>query len=146
MLTTKLTIDLVPNFTFSNTTFLPGEIKDVVININEVAGGTTYQQIEFFIPNSVGFSYGFDPDMTSVNLAGGVTVNNPDWFVTATATGFLFQSDVPIVANGTSRIALSVLAIEPDASANLTVNIAPNSGGESNFYNNIIELTQSVLK
>ena len=72
------------------------------------------------------------------------TVNNPDWTLNNTGSGLLFTSTTSIPANGRSRIAIKVKAIDAGAKANTTVNITPTSGGETFFRNNIAVLSQSV--
>ena len=140
-----LTIDLLPNFTFSSQTFTINESKEVVININEIQGDATNGQIQFFVPNSTGFTYTFDPTKTSATVFTSIAVNNADWTVTTTPTGLLFSSDVMISGNQNSKIALTITAGNtPGAKANLTVNIVPNTGGEVQPFNNNAVLGQSI--
>ena len=116
----------------------------MVININEISGGTTSGQIEFFVPTSAGFTYAFNTSQTTATVSGSVAVNNGDWTMTTTGTGLLFTSNTVISGNQNSKIALSVTADTAGAKANLTVNITANSGGETEPLNNIAVLAQSI--
>lgn len=137
--------DLTPNFTAGSTTFTVGTSKTVVININEVGNVITNgTYVSVFIPYSTGFTYAFTSIETSVTVIGTELVNNPDWFMTIKPAGLLLRSLVPIPANGRSRIAITVTATTLGAEANLTANITPFGGGETNAFNNIISLDQSV--
>jgi len=139
--------DLVPNFTFSSTTFVVNAIKTVVINVNEIGNiptnGTT---VSVFIPYSTGFTYAFDSLPTSVTVVGTEIVNNPDWTMASRPAGILLSSTIPIPANGRSRIALKITANTAGAEANITANITANGGGDTNPSNNIISLAQSIQK
>ena len=135
--------DLFPNFTFGNTTFNQGEVRNIVVNINEIAGGTTSGQLQFFIPNSAGFNYNFNQSLTSVTVLATESVNNPNWTVSSTGSGLLFTSNTPISSNGRSRVGIEVTAVQAGTTASTTVNIVPG-GGETDTANNIAVLSQSV--
>ena len=136
--------DLFPNYTFSNTTFNVGDSRDVIININEILGNATTGQIQFFVPFSSGFTYTFSPTQSTSTVLTPQTVNNAAWNVTNTGTGFLFTSTQVIAGNGRSRIAINVKADVRGTDANITTNIVPSSGGETNGLNNIAVLAQSI--
>ena len=136
--------DLFPNYTFSNTTFNVGDVRDVIININEIKGNSTTGQIQFFVPFSSGFTYTFNPTQSTSTVLTPQTVNNSAWTATNTGTGLLFTSSQVIPGNGRSRIAISVKADTKGTDANITTNITPLSGGETNGLNNIAVLSQSV--
>jgi hypothetical protein len=138
-------IDLFSNFTFSNTTFVVGDSREVIINVNEILGGSTNGSlIQVFVPFSSGFAYGFNPAQTSATVISPETVNNPDWAMTNTGVGLLFSTTKVISGNSRSRIAISVSALTGGTDANLTVNIVQGSGGESVVTNNIGVLAQSI--
>ena len=128
--TTMIIPDLFPNFTFGNTTFNQGDSRFLVININEIAGANTAGQIEFFVPNSVGFTYTFNATLTNATVIASEAVNNPDWTVSNTGSGLLFTSNTVIPANGRSRIAIEITGIDSGAEANTTVNVTPGLGGK----------------
>jgi hypothetical protein len=136
--------DLFPNYTFSNTTFNVGDVRDVIININEIKGNATTGQIQFFVPFSSGFTYTFNPTQSTSTVLTSQAVNNAAWSVTNTGTGLLFSSTQVIAGNGRSRIAISVKADVKGTDANITTNIVPLSGGETNGLNNIAVLAQSI--
>jgi hypothetical protein len=143
--------DLFPNFTFLSTTFAVGATKTVVININEVGNvSTNGKSIEFFIPNSTGFDYSFVQNSTIATGLGkdgaDLAVNNSDWTMTAKTSGSLFTFLGKIPANGKSSIAIKVTAKTAGAEANLTANITPNGGGETNPFNNLASIAQSIQK
>lgn len=139
--------DLVPNFTFSSTTFVVGASKTVIINVNEIGNiSTNGASVSVFIPYSSGFTYAFTSVPTSVTVVGLEIVNNPNWTMTIKPAGILLTSTTLISANGRSRIALTVTANTSGAEANITANITPNGGGETNPYNNVISLAQSIQK
>lgn len=139
--------DLVPNFTFSSTTFIVGASKTVIINVNEIGNiPTNGTSIAVFIPYSTGFTYAFTSVPTSVTVVGTEIVNNPNWTMTIKPAGILLTSTTVIPANGRSRIAITVTANTAGAEANITANITPNGGGETNPFNNIISLAQSIQK
>lgn len=139
--------DLVPNFTFSSTTFVVGANKTVIINVNEIGNiSTNGTTVSVFIPYSTGFTYAFTSVPTSVTVVGVEIVNNPNWTMTIKPAGILLTSITSIPANGRSRIALTVTANTAGAEANITANITPNGGGETNPYNNVISLAQSIQK
>jgi len=48
------TPDLQPNFTFGGTSYRKGDVKMVIININEIENGPTSGAINFFLPKSTG--------------------------------------------------------------------------------------------
>jgi hypothetical protein len=136
--------DLFPNYTFSNTTFNLGDTRDVIININEITGNATTGQIQFFVPFSSGFTYTFNPAQTSATVLTSQAVNNTAWTVSNTGTGLLFTSNQVIAGNSRSRIAINVRADVKGTDANITTNITPLSGGETNGLNNIAVLAQSI--
>jgi len=139
--------DLIPNFTYLSTTFTKNTSKTVIININEISGGSTNgTPVSVFIPSSTGFTYAFNPDQTSATIVNLETVNNPDWTMTIKPTGILLSSIVLIPSNGRSRIAITITANTPGALSNVTVNITPNGGGENNPFNNLASLAQSIQK
>ena len=139
--------NLTPNFTFSSTSFTVGAIKSLVVNINEIGNiSTNGTAVEVFIPYSAGFTYAFSSSQTSVTVVGIEVVNNPDWTLTVKPAGLLLSSTTIIPANGRSRIGLAVTADKVGTVANITANITPNGGGETNPYNNVISLAQSVQK
>ena len=138
-------VDLVPNFTFSSTTFTVNTSKTVIINITEIGNvATNLTPVAVFIPYSAGFTYVFNSTQTSVTVVGLETVNNPNWIVTNKPTGILLTSTTVIPGNGRSRIAITVTANTLGAQANITANITPNGGGETNPFNNIVSLAQSI--
>jgi hypothetical protein len=139
--------DLIPNFTFSSTTFIIGVGKTVIININEIGNiSSNGTPVSVFIPNSTGFTYVFPPNTTSVTVVGVENVNNPNWTMTVRPAGILLTSATIIPANGISRIAITVTANTPGAEANFIVNLASNGGGDTNSYNNVASLIQSIQK
>ena len=139
--------ELVPNFIFSSTTFIMGASKTVIINVNEIGNITTNgTPVSVFIPNSSGFTYAFSANTTSVTVVGMENVDNPNWTMTVKPAGILLTSTTIIPANGKSRIAITVTANTPGAEANITANITPNGGGDTNPFNNVISLAQSIQK
>ena len=136
--------DLQPNFTFGATSFQKGDMKMVIININEIANGPTNSEIKFFLPKSSGFTYAFDQAQTSANVLFPQSVNNPDWTVQVFPTGLLFSSNVVIPAGGRSRIGIKVTADTNGAKASMTANVQANAGGETRSDNNVAVLSQSV--
>jgi len=138
------TPDLLPNFTFSGTSFSKGDEKMVIININEIENGTTSGAIKFFLPKSSGFTYAFNPAQTSANIFFPRTVNNPDWTVQDVGTGYLFTTTNTMPVGGKSSVAIKVTADVNGAQASMTANIQPNSGAEIRVDNNVAVLSQSV--
>ena len=136
--------DLFPNYTFGRTTFSQGENTHVIININETSNNASLSSARFFVPNSSGFDFEFDPLLSQVDIFGTQEVHNSTWTATTFPTGILFETDEYIEAGSRSRIALKVNAITPGTKANLTVNIAQGSGGETNEVNNIAVLSISI--
>jgi hypothetical protein len=136
--------DLMPNFTFGNTTNTVGDEKMVVININNILSEATTGNIEVFVPFSTGFTYTFDAALTSATVLAPEAVNNPDWTMTQTGVGMKFTTTKVIAGNGRSRIALKVKTDVKGTDANLTVNITPKSGGENKDSNNIAVLGMSI--
>ena len=104
--------DLFPNFTFVNQTFTQGETKTVLLNINEIAGGATTGQIEFFVPHSVGFTHTFDPVQTMATVVNTVAVQNTDWSVTDNGIGLLFTSNTVTLA-GSEAFVTDTVRKEP---------------------------------
>jgi len=139
--------DLIPNFTFGSTTYVLGSSKTVIINVNEVgnvpSNGTP---ISVFIPYSTGFTYAFNSLQTSVTVVSLESVNNSNWSMTPKPAGVLLTSSSIIPANGRSRIAITVTANAAGAEGNITANITAYGGGETNPFNNIVSLAQSVQK
>ena len=141
--------DLQPNFTFSFTSYVANDSRDVIININEINNVTTSGLVRFFVPFSTGFTYAFDPLRTTATMfnpndtAG---MQNGNWTVTTQATGFLFASTTPIPANGRSRIVITSRGDVAGTKANITVNIVALSGGETRTNNNAVVLAQSVQR
>ena len=74
-------IDLFPNATFGSMTFNVGDSKMVVININEIKNNPTTGTITFFVPSATGFTFGFDPTLTTTTVVVAEMVNNNDWTV-----------------------------------------------------------------
>ena len=141
--------DLTPNFTFSFTAYSVGVTRDVIININEINNVATSGLMRFFVPFSSGFTYAFDPSRTTASLFGPNDTSglqNGDWTVTTTATGFLFASTTSIPAGGTSSIVISSTADVAGTKASITVNIVALSGGETRTNNNAVVLAQSVQR
>ena len=139
--------NLTPNFTFSSTSFTVGSSKAVVVNINEIGNiSTNGTAVEVFIPYSEGFTYAFNSTQINTMVVVTETVNNPNWTMTVKPTGLLLSSTTIIPSNGRSRIALTVTANKAGTVANITANIIPNGGGETNPNNNVISLAQSVQK
>jgi hypothetical protein len=142
--TPTLMADLFPNFLFGSQIYTVGESKDIVVVINEVNGGDTNGAIEFFIPNASGFTYGFDPMQTSATTPTSPSVDNLDWTVTTTPAGLLFTSNVVILGNQNSKVAISATADVVGAKASLTVNVVHNSANQIQPYNNTAVLSQSI--
>ncbi len=141
--------DLTPTFTFSFTAYVVNDIRDVVININEINNVASTGLARFFVPFSSGFTYAFDPARTTATLfAPNDTsgMQNGNWTVTTQATGFLFASTTPIPAGGRSRIVITSRADVAGTKANITVNIVALSGGEVRTNNNAVVLAQSVQR
>ena len=141
--------DLTPTFTFSFTAYVVNDIRDVVININEINNVSSTGLARFFVPFSSGFTYAFDPARTTATLfAPNDTpgMQNGNWTVTTQATGFLFASTTPIPAGGRSRIVITSRADVAGTKANITVNIVALSGGEVRTNNNAVVLAQSVQR
>ena len=138
------TPDLQPNFTFAATSFKKGDVKMVIININEIDNGPAVGAIKFFLPKSSGFTYAFDQAQTSANVLFPQSVNNPDWTVQVLATGLLFTSNVAILAGERSRIGIRVTADTNGAKASMTANVQASAGGEARSDNNVAVLSQSV--
>ncbi|MFK7983254.1 MAG: HYR domain-containing protein [Saprospiraceae bacterium] len=138
------TPDLQPNFTFGGTSYMKGDVKMVIININEIENGPTSEAIKFFLPKSTGFTYDFNPTLTSANVLFPRTVNNQDWTVQDVGTGFLFTSTAVISPLGKSSIGIRVTADSNGAQASMTVNIQPSAGGENRADNNVAVLSQSI--
>ena len=138
-------IDLMPNYTFGNASYVLADEKMVIVNINNIlAEPTNGSTIEVFIPFSTGFTFSFDAAMTSATVLTAETVNNPDWTMTTTSTGLKFTTTKAIAANSRSRIALKTKADVKATDANITVNIKPASGGESKDSNNVSVLGISI--
>ena len=139
-------VDLFPNFTFGNTSFTVGDEEMVVININEILGAETVGEVRFFVPFSQGFTYEFDGQQATADVAGSLeNVNNSNWTVTDTGTGLLFSSMDVIAGSDRSRIALKVTADQAGTEANLTVNIEPMAGTEVKETNNVSILSMSII-
>lgn len=139
--------DLTLNFTFSNTVFMVAASRAVVININEIGNiSTDGTAVEVFIPFSAGFTYTFDPILTSVTVVGLEIINNPNWILTLKPAGLSLSSNTIIPSNGRSRIAITVTANTAGTEANIIANITPNGGGETNRFNNSATLAQSIQK
>ena len=139
--------DLTLNFTFSNTVFTVNASRVMVININEIGNISTYgTAVEVFIPYSAGFTYAFNPTLTSVTVVNIEIVDNPNWVQTVKPAGLLLSSNTIIPSNGRSRIAINVTANTAGTEANIIANITPNGGGETNRFNNSATLAQSVQK
>ena len=141
--------DLTPTFTFSFTAYTVGVTRDVIININEINDVPTNGLIRFFVPFSTGFTYAFDPSRTTASLFGPndtAGMQNGNWTVTTTATGFLFASNTQIPASGTSPIVITSTADVAGTKASITVNIVALSGGEVRTNNNAVVLAQSVQR
>jgi hypothetical protein len=142
--TATLKADLLPNFLFSSQIYTVGESKDIVVVINEVNGGDTNGTFEFFIPNASGFTYGFDPMQTSATTPTSPSVDNSDWTVTTTPAGLLFTSNVVILGNQNSKVAISATADTVGAKANFTVNVVHDSANQIQGFNNTAVLSQSI--
>ena len=135
---------MFPNFLFGSQIYTVEESKDIVVVINEVNGGNTNGAIEFFIPNASGFTYGFDPMQTSATTPTSPSVDNSDWTVTTTPAGLLFTSNVVILGNQNSKVAISTTADVAGAKANLTVNVVHDSANQIQEFNNTTVLSQSI--
>ena len=141
--------DLTPTFTSSFTTYVAGDVRDVVININEINGVATAGTIQFFVPNSSGFAYTFSPSRTTASLfAPNDTpgMQNANWTVTTSVSGMTFTSTTSIPAGGQSRIVLSSQANSAGTDSNITVTITTGSGGEVRGDNNSVSLAQSIQR
>jgi hypothetical protein len=136
--------DLFPNFLFTSQIYAVGESKDIVIVINEINGGDTNGQIQFFVPNGSGFTYSFDPVQTSATISTATPVDNLDWTATVTPAGLLFTSNAVILGNQNSKVAISATADVVGAKANLTVNVVHDSANQVQEFNNTAVLSQSI--
>jgi hypothetical protein len=138
-------VDLMPNFTFSSTSYTLGAIKTLIINLNEIGGiSTNGSVVELFIPYSTGFTYSFNSSQTTATVLIAEPVNNANWTLVTKPTGLLLSSNTTIPSNGRSRIALTITAITAGTTATITANITPSGGGETNGYNNAATLAQSI--
>ncbi|MBS0589539.1 MAG: hypothetical protein JSR65_02745, partial [Proteobacteria bacterium] len=141
--------DLTPTFTFSFTAYAAGNTRDVIVNINEINGVATTGPIQFFVPISSGFAYTFSPSRTTASLFAPndtTGMQNANWSVTTSVSGYTFTSTTSIPAGGMSRIVLSSQANSPGTDANITVTIATGSGGEVRGDNNSVSLAQSIQR
>ena len=135
---------MFPNFLFTSQIYAVGESKDIVIVINEINGGDTNGQIQFFVPNGSGFTYSFDPVQTSATISTATPVDNLDWTATTTPAGLLFTSNAVILGNQNSKVAISATADVVGAKANLTVNVVHDSANQVQEFNNTAVLSQSI--
>lgn len=139
--------DMFPTFTPNFTTYNLNESRDVIININEINGVDSSGIIQFFVPNSAGFTYTYDLTRTSATILGDpYTVQNTDWTIQTLPTGKRFTSrpGVVIPAGGQSRIVMTCTADVAGTLASITVNITAGSGTEVRTNNNSVVLGQSV--
>ncbi len=139
--------DMFPTFTPNFTTYNLNESRDVIININEINGVDSSGIIQFFVPNSAGFTYAYDLTRTSATILGDpYTVQNTDWTIQILANGKRFTSKpgVVIPAGGQSRIVMTCTADVAGTLASITVNITAGSGTEVRTNNNSVVLGQSV--
>ena len=141
--------DLFPNFTYSVTTYNQNDARDVILNINELNGVPTSGVMQFFVPNSTGFTYTYAAGRTQSSILGVLyAVQNSDWVIQATSTGTLFTSKpgVVIPAGGTSSVVMTSTAITKGTKANITITITSQSGTEIRTNNNSVVLAQSVQR
>ena len=143
--------DLKPTITFGGTSYTVGLSRDVIININEILNAPTSGLVRFFVPlASSNFSYDFDATRTTGTINGSShAVNNQDWDMTPTSAGMLFSnsvSNISIPGNGRSRLVITTTAIQAGGTANVTVNIAHGSGGETEVRDNTVSVSLSVQR
>jgi hypothetical protein len=136
--------DLSPFFEFAISSYTVGESSDIVIVINESNGGDTDGEIEFFVPNVLGFTYNFNSAQTTATTPGVTDVDNSEWTIETTPIGLFFRSNTVILGNQFSKIALNLTADTAGTTANLTVNIIPNSATQVQPFNNAATLSLSV--
>lgn len=141
--------DLFPTYTFGSNVFQEGDIKNIIVNLNEINGENTNGVVSFFVPNLSGYTITFDGSATSVPVFGPEAVDNVDWVMTDLGAALRFDSKpgVVIPANSRSRIAIQ---FEAEGSAGgtssiLTTGIVPDSGGDVNDGNNSAVLYISIV-
>ena len=147
--------DLMPTFTYDDVSYTVGGATDgtreVIINIMENNNVATTGQIQFYVPDSAGFTYlfGTGAGWTASSLVTPslcANLNNADWTVTTQGAGTLFTSNVPIPAGGQSCVLIKSQADIAGTDADITVTIAPGSGGEVRTNNDSAVLSQSIQR
>lgn len=133
--------DLTPIIDIDDVEFIEGQSRDMIVNINEVAGGDSYGQVQFKVRKMSAFHIWYDPASTSVNVGGSTDVNNTDWlfsqdnnFITVT-----LKPGKKIDGGGSSLIGFTVERVSDvpvDTTQNVTVTIVTGSGGDSDSSNN----------
>ncbi|MEO6540860.1 MAG: Ig-like domain-containing protein [Ferruginibacter sp.] len=132
--------DLTPSIFNDGTTLVRNSIRDNVIRIFNIGGGSTTGTIIFTIPKMLpAFEITIDPNATSMNVFGGLAVTNGDWTIVEQATRFVFTSKPGIVipVGGFNAIGLKVKAIGiVNSTGNLAIQIILGTGGGETPYNN----------
>jgi hypothetical protein len=141
--------DLTPSIFNDGTTLLPNSIRDNVIRIFNIGAGATTATIIFTVPKMLpAFEITIDPNATSMNVFGGLTVTNADWTIVEQATRYVFTSKpgVIIPAGGFNAIGLKVKATGiVNSTGNLTIQVIfGTGGGETPFNNNADNNTYSI--
>lgn len=141
--------DLTPSIFNDGTTLVRNSVRDNVIRIFNIGADATTSTITFTIPKMLpAFEITIDPNTTSMNVFGGMAVNNSDWTITEQATRYVFTSKpgVVIPAGGASSIGLQVKAVGVvNSTGNLSIRIVfGTGGGETPINNNNDNNTYSV--
>jgi hypothetical protein len=128
-------------FSPQNTTFLNAQTKNIIVQLNEVAGTNTVGTIQFVIAPISGYIYSYDENLSSSPVLlppFSTSVNNSEWIATPYFGGLLMTSSTIIPANTQKKIAITITATGNINQNFINAIIFPGSGGDNNSGNNSI--------
>ncbi|GAB3768468.1 hypothetical protein GCM10028818_02950 [Spirosoma horti] len=143
--------DLTPTLSLPQSNFAasgPESVHNLTMTIAEQVGKPTAGTIVLTLTPPLGYTFGFDPTLTSINVTGGTTnpvaVNNATWEVrggNSRQLTLVSKAGQGIAARGVSVIGLILTrtSVASAGTANLTVNVNDDvtNSYDSNPANNI---------
>ncbi len=142
--------DLTPKIFNDGANIAVNVTRDNVIRVTNIGSGPTTAAFIFTIPKMLpAFQITIDPNATTMDVGGGMTVNNSDFTIVEQSFRYVFTSKPGVVLQpgGAKMIGAKVKAVGLTSSTgNLSIQIILNTGGgETPFNNNNDNSTYTIV-
>jgi hypothetical protein len=142
--------DFTPTIEINSLVFASaGSAQDFVINISEIWGAPSDGQVVVNLQKASAFKISYDPNATTSNVNGGVSVHNNKWEITEDPFWITMKlkESVVIGAHAFSTIGLTITRkpnVPNKTMQSITATIVNKSGSDGNSLNNTYNITVVV--